>query len=178
MSDAFLVKPLVSAQIGMAFPLISVVDGEVTEAQWSDYATSLLTAPVGIISYGIMTVQSTQNFIYALSIYGIMTVQSTQNFIYALSIYWIKPDLKHRKLLEIENFAVVDVIGNLAPARVLLEGLDKLARRQDCDCISISLLNPYMRRWLRDSNNPARDLFRSVGFRGEQLRLRKCFFTT
>jgi hypothetical protein len=160
MSDAFLVKPLESAQIGMAFPLISVVDGEVTEAQWSDYATSLLTAPAGIINYGIMT------------------VQSTQNFIYALSIYWIKPDLKHRKLLEIENFAVVDVIGNLAPARVLLEGLDKLARRQDCDCISISLLNPYMRRWLRDSNNPARDLFRSVGFRGEQLRLRKCFFTT
>jgi hypothetical protein len=32
-----------------------------------------------------------------------------------------------------------------------------------------------MRKWLRQPRNPAMDVFRHAGFRGEQLRLRKCF---
>ena len=60
-------------------------------------------------------------------------------------------------------------------ARTLLGALEKLARRRNCSCISINLLNPHMRRWLREPLRPAVDLFRAAGYRGEPMRLRKCF---
>ena len=58
------------------------------------------------------------------------------------------------------------------------EALEDLARRFECSCVSLSLLNPQMRKWLREPRNPAMDVFRAAGFRGEQLRLRKCFAAT
>ena len=70
---------------------------------------------------------------------------------------------------------MVDIAGNRKPAILLLRALEELAGRLGCSCISISLLNAQMRKWLRDPRNPAIDIFRAAGFRGEQLRLRKCF---
>jgi len=95
--------------------------------------------------------------------------------IHTLSVYWLKPGLRERHILEIENFAVAAILGNLAPARALLEGLETLAVERGCSCLTISLLNPYMRKWLRERGNPAVELFWSAGFRGQQLRRRKCF---
>ncbi len=60
-------------------------------------------------------------------------------------------------------------------ARVLLEGLEDFARRRDCNCIVISLLNPAMRKYLRDQREATADLFKAIGFHGDQLRMRKCF---
>ncbi len=41
----------------------------------------------------------------------------------------------------------------------------------------ISLLNPMMRKYLRDQREATADLFKATGFRGDRLRLRKCFET-
>ena len=41
--------------------------------------------------------------------------------------------------------------------------------------IAALYLAPALRRWLRARGSPGLELFRTAGFRGEQLRLRKCF---
>ncbi|MHA1564453.1 MAG: hypothetical protein ACTSX7_03980 [Alphaproteobacteria bacterium] len=157
MPDTFLLRPLAADQIAQAFPLLSVVDPQLSEAQWQSYADAV------IVNTNVA------------SRTGILTTQNDQGYIFALSVYWIKPDLHERQILEIENFAVAVILGNLAPARALLDGLETLAVEHECSCVTISLLNPHMRKWLRERGNPAVELFWSAGFRGEQLRLRKCF---
>lgn len=157
MSDPYVVRPLAPDQIAQAYPLVSIFDPELTQEQWSDYAKALITQPSGADHHSIIT------------------VQDTQRYIYGLSVYWLRPDLREGWVLDIENFAVVDITGHRNAAKVLLRALEDLARRLNGSCVSISLLNPRMRKWLREPNNPAMDLFRAAGFRGEQLRLRKCF---
>ncbi len=39
----------------------------------------------------------------------------------------------------------------------------------------ISLLNPMMRKYLRDQREATADPFKATGFRGDPMRLRKCF---
>ncbi len=157
MAGSYLVKPLGEEQIAQAYPLVSFFEPALTQEQWSDYAHALITHTG------------------AGKDHSIITVQSTQGAIYGLSVYWTRPDLRQVRILEIENFAVVDIIGNRKAALVLLRALEDLARRAECNCVTISLLNPQMRKWLREPNNPTMDVFRAAGFRGEQLRLRKCF---
>jgi ribosomal protein S18 acetylase RimI-like enzyme len=157
MSDVVLLKPLTAGQIAQAFPLLSVVDSKLSEGQWRSYANAVIADA------------------NAAGRTGILTAQSNWGYIFALAVFLIKPDLRELQILEIENFAVAAILGSLTPARALLDGLEAFAVERGCSCITISLLNPYMRRWLRERGNPAIELFRSAGFRGEQLRLRKCF---
>jgi hypothetical protein len=145
MLNSFSLRPLASDQVLQAYPLITIFDPELIQAQWSSYAEDVIAKSRSGAGHGILT------------------VQSDEQYIYGLSAYWPKPDLHQGRVLEIENFAVVDFTGNRRVARLLLDGLEDL------------LLNPQMRKWLRQPRNPAMDVFRHAGFRGEQLRLRKCF---
>ncbi len=157
MTDTYLVRPLEVDQIAQAYPLVSIFDPRLTKEQWMDYAGALIDRAGNGEDRSIIT------------------VQSIQKAIYGLSVYWARPDLHRGRILEIENFAVVDIAGNRKAAVLLLRALEDMAQRLDCSCVSISLLNAQMRKWLRDPRNPAIDIFRAAGFRGEQLRLRKCF---
>ncbi len=157
MTETYLIRPLGADQIAQAYPLLSIFDPRLTKDQWLDYAGKL-----------IERMGSAEER-------RIITVQSIQKAIYGLSIQWVRPDLQRGRILQIENFAVIDIAGNRKAAVLLLRALDDLARRLGCHCVSISLLNAQMRKWLRDPGNPAMDVFRSAGFRGDQLRLRKCF---
>jgi hypothetical protein len=157
MAGSYLVRPLARDQIHLAFPLVSMFDVGLTMEQWLGYASALTDVPHGPDDHQILS------------------VQSGQGHIYGVSAYWLKPDLRRERILEIENFAVVDMTGTRRVARVLLDGLEDLARQQNCNCIVISLLNPVMRRYLRDQREATLDLFKATGFSGDQMRLRKCF---
>ena len=157
MSDLYQVRPLAPPQVAQAYPLISIFDPGLSQDQWSNYAGALMGAEG----------RGTEH--------AVLTVQSSQNHIHGLPVYWVRPDLRRGRVCEIENFVVVDITGNRAAAQVLLDFIEQLALEFDCSCVTLSLLNPQMRRWLREPRNPAMDLFRAAGFRGEQLRLRKCF---
>ena len=104
-----------------------------------------------------------------------LSVQSAQGHIYGISASWLKPDLRRERVMEIENFAVIDVTGTRRAARVLIDGLEALAREQDCSCIVVSLLNPMIRRRLRDEQEATANLFKATGFQGDYMRMRKCF---
>ena len=179
MTGAYLVRPLAYGQIPQAFPLVSMLDMALTMEQWQDYAGAMIRTPGernghasmvgGPVAAGPETPGGPQEGRSMLS------VQSGQGHIYGVSAYWLKPDLRRERVMEIENFAVVDVTGTRRAARVLLDGLEALAREQGCSCIVISLLNPMIRRRLRDEQEATVDLFKATGFQGDYMRLRKCF---
>ena len=157
MSDFFVVKPLNPEQIPQAFALVSLFDEGLSQDAWGAYADDVVERPGNGLGRGIMT------------------VQSEEGYIYGLSVHHLKRELRRGRVLEIENFAVANLIGAKTAAGLLLESLESIAQAQQCRCMSLKLLNPAMRKWLRRSNGPRRDLFEAAGFRGEPLRLRKCF---
>jgi hypothetical protein len=148
-----------------------MLDMALTMEQWQDYAGAMIQAP------GERNGQRTEAAVVAGPDEGhrMLSVQSEQGHIYGVSACWLKPDLRRERVMEIENFAVVDVTGTRRAARVLLDGLEGLAREQGCSCIVIGLLNPMIRRRLRDEQEATVDLFKATGFQGDYMRLRKCF---
>jgi hypothetical protein len=157
MSDHFVVKPLTRAGIPQAFVLVSIFDGTLSQDAWCHYATAI--------------VESADNGLAR----GIMTVQSQRGYIYGLSVHDLKHELRRGRILEVENFVVVDMVGAKTAAGLLLESLEGIAREQQCHCMSLKLLSPVVRKALRQSNGTRRDILKEAGFRGEPLRLRRCF---
>lgn len=157
MSDHFVVKPLTRERIPQAFVLVSIFDATLSLDAWCHYAAAIVeSADKGPAR-------------------GIMTVQSQRGYIYGLSVHELKHDLRRGRILEVENFVVVDMVDARPAAGLLLESLEKIAREQQCHCMSLRLLSPKMRRTLRQSNGTRTDILKAAGFRGEPLRLRKCF---
>jgi hypothetical protein len=169
MTGAYLVRPLAYGQIPQAFPLVSMLDMALTIEQWQDYAGAMIQKPGDRNGHRTEVLDDPQEG------HRMLSVQSAQGHIYGVSAYWLKPDLRRERVMEIENFAVVDVTGTRRAARVLLDGLEALARKQGCSCIVIGLLNPMIRRRLRDEQEATVDLFKATGFQGDFMRLRKCF---
>lgn len=159
-----------------------MLDVALTMEQWQDYAGALVQAnretngrrerePVT----GEPVTGEPEVSVGPYAGHRMLSVQSGQGHIYGVSAYWLKPDLRRERVMEIENFAVVDVTGTRRAARVLLDGLEALAREQDCSCIVVGLLNPMMRRRMRDEQEATADLFKATGFQGDYMRMRKCF---
>ncbi len=157
MSDHFVVKPLTRERIPQAFVLVSIFDGTLSLDAWCHYAAAI--------------VESADNGLAR----GIMTVQSHRGYIYGLSVHDLKHELRRGRILEVENFVVVDMAGAKPAAGLLLETLERIAREQQCRCMSLRLLSPVVRRSLRQWNGTRGDILKEAGFRGEPLRLRKCF---
>lgn len=157
MSNAYFVRPLTSDQILQSYPLVSVSEPSLTKDQWVAYASALVGAP-GLADDP-----------------NIMAVQNDRGHIYGLSAYSIRPDLHRGQVMEVESFAVADLVGVRRIATSLLETLEFLALQRSCNCLSIRLLSPSMRRWFRERGDPASDMFKASGYGFEPLRLRKCF---
>ncbi len=182
MTGAYLVRPLALDQIPQAFPLVSMLDTALTLEQWQDYASAMIS-PTGdrngrradVSVAGGPGAAGPEVPGRPREGHQMLSVQSGQGHIYGVSAYWLKPDLRRERVMEIENFAVIDVTGTRRAARVLLDGLEALAREQGCSCIVVGLLNPMIRRRLRDEQEATVDLFKATGFKGDYLRLRKCF---
>lgn len=157
MSSPYVVRKLRTDQISQVFPLAELLSESLTERQWSDYAAALL-ASAGDEGHC-----------------GFITVQNERGTVYGLSAYRLRHDLRHGRILEIENFAALDLRGGKSATRALLNALEGLAEERECACISVNLLNPVMRRVMREPSDPSVDLFRIAGYQGEPMRLRKCF---
>ena len=155
MPKPYIVSPLTNAQIGQAFPLLVVLDPGLTLDQWSDYAAAFIAPSPGAEPRRIMTVQSSQGYIYGLA--------SCRR----------RCDLRHRCVLEVENFVSLDLTGNRVATNALLTVIESLAREWDCQRISLSLLDPRMRDSLRAPEEPANSLFDLAGYQEEPFRLGK-----
>ena len=154
------VRPLSQERIPEAFPVVAFLDEQVTPQQWSDYASAV----------GAAQGQGDGH--------GIMALQDPQSRIIGLSVYYIRPDLQRGRVLVIENFAVVALIGAQRAASTLLAAMEALARDRDCPCLAISLLDRTVRRSPKHHRSQAGRLFKGAGFQLDLARLSKCFDPT
>ncbi len=151
------VRPLSQERIPEAFPVVAFLDEQVTPQQWSDYASAVVAS----------TGQGGGH--------GIMTLQDPQSHIIGLCVYHIRPDLQRGRVLVIENFAVVTLIGARQAASTLLAAMEALARDRNCACLAISLLDRKGRRSPNHRRNQTGQIFKGAGFRLDVARLSKCF---
>lgn len=151
------VRPLSLERIPEAFPVVAFLDERVTAQDWSNYASAVVAA-------------NGQG-----GGHGIMTLQDPQNHIIGLSVYHIRPDLQRGRVLVIENFAVVTLIGVQQAASTLLASMEELARERDCACLAVSLLDRKDRRSPNHGRNQTGRFFKGAGFRLDVARLSKCF---
>ena len=150
------VRPLSLERIPEAFPVVAFLDERVTAQDWSNYASAVVAA-------------NGQG-----GGHGIMTLQDPQSHIIGLSVYHVRPDLQRGRVLVIENFAVVTLIGAQQAASTLLAAMEELARDRDCACLAISLLDRKERRSLNHRRIHTGRLFEGAGFRLDVARLSKC----
>ena len=155
MPNPYIVRPLTTAQVAQAFPLLVVLEPGLTLDRWSDYASAFVESAPDTEPRQIMTVQNSQGYIYGLA--------SCRR----------RCDLQHGCVLEVENFVSLDLTGNKVAANALLAVIESLAREWDCGRISLSLLDPRMRDSLRAPQEPATSLFDFAGYQEEPFRLGK-----
>lgn len=154
------VRQLTPERIPEAFPVVAVLDEDITAERWYDYAFAIL-GPDG---------RDEQH--------GILALQDRQGCIIGLSVYAVRPDLWRSRVLVIENFAVVSLIGTQQAASVLLAAMERLARDQACGCLAVSLLERTAGRSLDRSRGLSGRFFKGAGFRLDLARLSKCFEPT
>lgn len=156
MAGNYIARLLTSERIREAFPMIAVQDPQISIRQWVEYAARLVDGANGEKDRGILT------------------VQDVQDRILGLSVFHIRPDLRRGRILDVENFAVANLVAARHIAGALLDALETLARERGCGCVSLSLLDPATRRWLKASDTRRSDLFKAAGFQVDAARLRKC----
>lgn len=136
--------------------MVAFLDDRITAQQWSAYAGDLLAAN----GHGG---------------HGIMTLQDPQSHIIGLSVYHVRPDLQRGRVLVVENFSVVSLIGAQQAAAALLAAMEQLAREENCACLAISLLNRGERKSPTRRRAQNGQFFKGAGFRLDTARLSKCF---
>ncbi len=122
MTGAYLVRPLALDRISQAFPLVSMLDAALTMAQWHDDAGAMIAptgdrngrqtdVPLADVSLADVSLADVPAAGGPRAGHHMLPVQSGQGHITGVSAYWLKPDLRRARVMEIENFAVVDVTG-------------------------------------------------------------------
>lgn len=154
MNDPYVVRALRREQIAQAFTLVRLLDPGLTLDRWWVYASQFVGAG-----------QNARR--------GILAAQNEQGYIHGLAFYRIGPDLRHDRILEVENFVTFDLTGGRRAASTLLTGVETWAQRQRCCRIRLCLLDPKLRQALRDPANPQSDLFQTAGYEDEPFHLGK-----
>ncbi|PWC33648.1 hypothetical protein TSO352_24885 [Azospirillum sp. TSO35-2] len=154
MDDSFIAKPLGRRQIDQAYPLVRAIAPGLTVEQWRAFAAAVLD------DGGAPAARA-----------GIMTIQNAQGYLHGLFSYAIEPDLRHGRVMNVDNFVVLDLFDTVGVAGALLRAMDGLARRLGCAAIHTIL--PERHLAATSPNNPIPDCFQTEGHRRETIRFCK-----
>ena len=121
MTDLFTFARLTHEQIDQAWPIVqsSLTGTEI--GRWREFAHSLIGAPER--EAGIIAVQN-------------------GGYLHGLFSYAIAPHLTQGCVLSIDNVFVLDLFTPAIVADVLLDAVDGLARRYDCQAVHTTLPQP------------------------------------
>ncbi len=150
------VRPLTPERIPEAYPVVAFLDAELTAQRWADYACAVLGPDGDGESHGILTIEDRQGRIVGLCAYA------------------IRPDLHRRRVMVIENFAVVTLLGAQQASSILLTAMEQLARRRACQCLAVSLLEGTAQESPGGNGTQTRRFFKGAGFRLDLKRFCKC----
>ena len=91
----------------------------ISRDEWTEYARNLITS-------GLQSV-------------GIIAVFNEQRFIYGLACYRAELDLRHHRVLNVDQFITVSIVDCPSVRRALTEATEEVARNLDCSAIHIML---------------------------------------
>jgi hypothetical protein len=117
MKGAYTTGHLTADRIPQAYPVAREIAGMLTPEAWSDYAQAVVgtpsetTWPRGIV------------------------VADLDGYIRGMFTYQVQPDLKPQRILELRNFAALQVIRRKTLADALMDAADELAQRHDCGVV-------------------------------------------
>jgi len=168
MDDLYVAKPLGSRQIDQAFPVVSASVPDLEVERWRNFATGVLGDAGGRRNGRGRTATPPEEETPGLA--GIMTVQSRRGYIHGLFCYAVEEDLRHGKVLAVDNFVVLDLFDTEAAASVLMRSMEHLARSFGCCAIHTQLPDPGQ---APVEHNPMLRAFRNDGHVVENLRLCK-----
>lgn len=167
MDDCYVAKPLASRQIDQAYPVVRAFAPDVGVERWRAFANAMLadSARRRAGRRGGTGEEDT------VALAGIMTVQSKRGYIHGLFSYGVDEHLRHGRILQVENFVVLDLFDPAAAAAVLLRAMDQLARGFSCGAIHTNL--PDRMRDGGDLPSSILNYFRTEGHAVDTLRLCK-----
>ncbi|SMH56767.1 hypothetical protein [Azospirillum agricola] len=170
MDDSFIAKPLGRRQIDQAYPLVCVIAPGLAVEQWRAFAAAVLDAN-GLTNGGANGGTNDAAGGSPVSRTGIMTVQNAHGYLHGLFSYAIDDDLRHGRVMSVENFVVLDLFDVAGVAATLLRAMDGLARGLGCTAIHTTLPERYSSAGT--TNNPITESFLVQGHRHETIRLCK-----
>lgn len=170
MDDLYVAKPLGTRQIDQAFPIVSAFVPELQVDRWRSFAASLMATGAARRAARAKAEAGVEEDGSGLA--GIMTVQSRRGYIHGLFCYAVEEHLRHGRVLEVDNFVVMDMFDADSVALVLLRSMDQLARAFNCQAIHTQIPGAPGHR-IEDDTVPLLRAFRQDGHMVENLRLCK-----
>jgi GNAT superfamily N-acetyltransferase len=117
MKAAYSIGPLAPDRIEQVYPLAREIAEDLTPEDWCDYARTVIGTPAesgrprGIV------------------------VAELDGYVRGMFTYRVEPDLGPRRILELRNFAAVQVVRRKPLADALMDAADELARMHDCGVV-------------------------------------------
>jgi hypothetical protein len=131
MPSDYTVTPLVADQIAQAYTLIQAAESSVSLEQWRDFADSV-TCPAKEAALNR----------------GIMTLRNGEGYIFGLFTYFIRPDLRHRRVLVVDNFLAMTLLDRRGLAETLLASMARIGEQHGCHAINMDIARQHT--WITD----------------------------
>lgn len=114
MKKAYRIGPLAADRIEQVYPLAREIAEDLTPEDWCDYARAVIEVPPeSAWPRGIV-------------------VAALDGYVRGMFTYQVEPDLRPRRILELRNFAALQVVRRKSLADALMDAADELARTHDC----------------------------------------------
>ena len=131
MQSDYTVTPLVPDQIAQAYALIQAAESSISLKQWRDFVGSV-TCPAK----------------KAASNRGIMTLRDEEGYIFGLFTYFVRPDLRHGRVLVVDNFLAMTLLDRRGLAEALLSSMARIGEEHGCQAINMNIAQKHT--WITD----------------------------
>ena len=123
MVRSFTAAPLTAADVGVAFPLIRAALPGIDLEAWRSFARGVVDQPSPYPAGGV-------------------GLRNEAGYLCGVLTYRIDRDLRHGTALNVDLFAALDVTGEEAATRALLQAAEETARELRCSAGRVSLDGP------------------------------------
>jgi hypothetical protein len=131
MHSDYTVTPLVPDQTAQAYALIQAAESSISLKQWQDFVDSVTRPPKN----------SAPNR-------GIMALRDEEGYIFGLFTYFVRPDLRHHRVLVVDNFLAMTLLDRRGLAESLLSSMARLGEEHGCHAINMDIAQKHS--WISD----------------------------
>ena len=148
----FAVRPLSPDRVDEAYPVVRAAMPDLSLERWRDFASRAVGEPA------------------VSPPPGIMLVESAQGYIYGLCAYRLQHDIRHGRVLVIEELVTLGLVDGASVAATLIAALEERARELGCAAMNLNMSDSFPPR---PSCSALRDLLTRNGHCVDGVRLLK-----